>query len=70
MSGMVKALDGAFAHSFELRLKGRKLLASHGDVGFGAACHIRLVFAILAFGGRGRFHADPQDGLKGGNGPK
>jgi hypothetical protein len=32
-----------------LRLKNRKFVAGHWDVGFGVACHIRLVFAIVSW---------------------
>jgi hypothetical protein len=60
---MVKALHGAFVHRPESRLQRRKLLASHGNVGFWTACHFRLVFAIVSFDSRGRFVLIPGPAL-------
>jgi hypothetical protein len=45
---VVKALNRALAHRFELPLERRKFLACHGKVGFRTAGHVRFLFAIVS----------------------
>ena len=48
---VIEALNGALAHGFELLLESGEFLAGHGDIEFWTACHIRLLFAIVARNG-------------------
>jgi hypothetical protein len=43
---MIEALDAALAHCLKLLLERCKFVTGEGNVVFGSAAHIRLLFAI------------------------